>query len=99
MIVNNLPEVTGDAAAHAFVSDARKAKWVQVVCPAANGAVVRVGGADTSATVGLPIPAGGGMFLPAITDPMEFYPLNAFYYYAGSGDKINLIYTTDGTNQ
>lgn len=100
MILNSLADITGDGATHALVADFSKAKWLQITADAGNSATpVRVGGVNTGATNGLPLPAGASMFLPAVSEFPEFYPLNAIYYHAASNDKIYVIYTTEGVNQ
>ncbi len=98
MVLNNLAEITGDAAAHALTTGSEKGKYVIIQTPSANGADVRIGGASVSSSVGLPVPKGTTIILPPVSDPMEVYPLAGLYYYAGSGDKLNVMYATEGSN-
>lgn len=98
MIVNNLPDITGDAAIHPLVTDTRKAKFLVAVADPANGASIRMGGPETSATVGIPIAAGASLTFPTISDAFEFYPMDKLFYYAATGDKLYIEWAVDGAN-
>ncbi len=94
--IATLPEITGDAAAHQIAASG-SARWIQFIAPAGNGAVVRIGDSLTSATRGLPMAAGGGLMLPPLpvdtrnSNQAVLYKLSAIYYYAGSGDKLDMV--------
>lgn len=92
--IGSLADITGDAAAHQLSSTAIDAKWVIIIALSANGAVVRVGDTNTSASRGAAVAAGGGLTLPLLTpmQPRNAYDLSKIYYYAASGDKISVIY-------
>lgn len=98
MILKSLADITGDAATHALATDGTKGKWVQFFADPANGASIRVGGADTASGQGLPIQPGAYQFLPPISDHFEFYDFSKIFYYAGTGDKLYVGYTQEGSN-
>lgn len=82
---------------HAFGTGT--ARWIQIICPAANSAVVRLGDVNISATQGLPIAAGGGMLYPPLpANPIirgsnQLYDLSTLYYRAASGDKVSIVWS------
>ena len=98
MIVNNLPDITGDGAAHPLVTDSRKAKFLVAVADPANGAPIRMGGVATASNVGIPIAPGAALTFPTITDALEVYPMAKIYYFAASGDKLYVEWVVDGSN-
>lgn len=98
MILKDLADITGDAATHALSDGPEKAKIIQLYADAANSGAIRIGGVDVSATRGTPLIAGASMFLPAISDPFEFWQFSRVYYYAGNGDKLYVLYGVEGSN-
>lgn len=98
MILKELADITGDAATHPLSTGQEKSKIVQLYADAANAAPVRVGGSTTSATRGTPLLPGAAMFLPAISDPFEFWQLAKVFYYAAASDKLYVLYATEGSN-
>ncbi len=88
-----IPDKTGDAAAHQ-IQTSGTCKALQIIAQVGNAAVVRIGDSTVSASAGLPIAAGGGLFLPPITfsngSSFVSYKLSAMYYYAGSGDVVSI---------
>lgn len=90
-------DVTGAAAA-VQASASGTARWIQVIAPSGNSAVIRCGGSTVSATVGAPVAAGGGFFFPAMpVDERQavnqhYYNLASIYCYVGSGDKVNFLW-------
>lgn len=90
------PEITGDAATHQLATSGT-CRAIQIIAPSGNAAVVRIGDSTTSATKGLPVAAGGGLFMPPLdSDQREsvqqhLYNLSAFYYYAASSDKLDFV--------
>lgn len=98
MIVNNLPDITGDGTTHPLVDDTATGKFVLVKTDEANSATpVRVGGPQTSANRGIPLPPGSSLTFPTISDPMEMYPLAKIFYNAANGDKIYVEYGVEGS--
>lgn len=94
IVVTGNADVTGTAAA-VQVSASGTARWLQVIAPSGNSAVIRCGGSTVSATIGAPVAAGGGLFYPAMpVDTRQavnqhYYDLSKIYCYVGSGDKVN----------
>lgn len=81
-------EVTGTGAAVALTTNTQTlCSYIQIIAPAANSAVVRFGDSTVSATVGLPIAAGGGYNTPVI--PGSKYAMSAQYVYVANNDKVD----------
>lgn len=99
--MNNLPDIAGSnavvnlgltAQANGFPLGAT-ARWVQVV--ATGTGTARIGGAQVSATVGLPVIANGGsQFFPAISqgENPPPYNLNALNAYIPAGCTLSVAY-------
>ena len=99
--MNNLADIAGSnaivnigliAQANGFPLGAT-ARWVQVVATGAG--IARLGGAQVSATVGLPVIANGGsQFLPAVSqgENPPPYNLNALNVYIPVGCTISIAY-------
>src|SRR5689334_3478682 len=84
--IHTVATFTGTAAKVCISTDTTtRAKWIQVVTPAANSAVVRFGDSTVSATTGLPIAAGAGYNTPACESCI--YQLAATCMYIANGDK------------
>jgi hypothetical protein len=83
-------DITGDSATHPLATSGN-ARWVQIIAGSGNGSVVRVGDSSTSATRGLPLAPGGGLFLPVLPGGLN-YKLSAIYYYAVSGDSLSVMW-------
>lgn len=89
----SVADITGDGAAHALpVTDG--ARWIQIICPSTNGAAVRLGDSNVSASRGIAIAAGAGQLIPPVNAAPSFmlYNTGTFYYFAGNGDKITMLY-------
>ncbi len=100
VVVTGNVDVTGTATAvHVAASGA--ARWIQVIAPSGNSAVIRCGGSTVSATVGAPVAPGGGLFFPALpidtrqSTQQFYYHLANVYCYVGSGDKVNFLWATN----
>lgn len=91
--MNNLPDISGAGSTVALTSPNITARWVQFIVSGAG--TVRLGGATVSATLGLPVPAGAGMFLPVqnadglSTSP---YSLAGIYAYIPVGATLSVAY-------
>lgn len=83
-------DITG-AASTVAVASTGGARWIQIVAPATNSASVRWGDANTSATRGNIIAAGGGQMLPPLSGG-DYYPLASVYVYVASGDKVTVTW-------
>lgn len=100
IVVTGNADVTGTGAA-VQASTSGSARWVQVIAPSTNGAVIRCGGTTVSATVGAPVAAGGGLFFPAVpvdsrlSTSQFYYNLANIRCYVGSGDKVNFSWGTN----
>ena len=92
-MIHSLATITGDGATHALSASAVKASWVQIQAPSTNSAAVRVGDSNTSSTRGATVAAGGFQFAPSHGNA-NMYDLNTIYYYAETGDEIDVIYNT-----
>ena len=94
-MVQNLTDITGDNAVHnlgtaaAAASLPGSARWIQIICTGSG--TCRVGGSAVSSTVGLPIAAGTGMFLPWCGED-SLYTLGQFNVYAASGATVSVAY-------
>lgn len=82
-------DITGTNATVAICSTCGTAKWVQIVTPAANAAVVRWGDSNTSSTRGAIIAAGGGQYLPPDGGP---YSLPNLYVFIATNDKVTVTW-------
>jgi hypothetical protein len=98
MILQNVITLTGAGSTVAASTGPQKAKIVQIILGSGNGAPVMFGGPNTDGTNGLPLAAGSGQFLPQISDQMEFWQLNSLYFYIASGDKVYVLWATEGSN-
>ena len=91
--MENLADITGANATAAVATPNITARWVQFIVSGAG--TVRIGGSDTSATVGLPVAAGGGLFLPVqsqdsgSTSPYSLREINA---YVPTGATLSVAY-------
>jgi hypothetical protein len=61
-----------------------RAKFIQIIAPAANSGIVYFGDSTTSSSKGLPIAAGGGYNTPTCDSCL--YTLAAHYAYVATGD-------------
>jgi hypothetical protein len=89
-------DITGNSATHAVASSGQ-ARWVQFIAPSTNTSTVRIGGSNTSSTVGVPMAPGSSLFYPPIPVDLgqpvpsnNYYDLSSIYYYAVTNDKINI---------
>jgi hypothetical protein len=90
LLVVSTAEITCDSATHAL-STAGVARWVQLVAPTANAAVIRWGDSNTAAARGAIIAPGGGQMLPAVPG-FPGYDLTKIYYYCTASDKLEIVY-------
>lgn len=97
VVVTTAAEVTGTAAA-VQISSSGNARWIQVIAPSTNSAVIRCGDSNVSATRGLPIAAGGGFmfpgmpFNPNLNSMQNYYSLANVYCYIANGDKADFAW-------
>ena len=74
------------------------ARWVLFIAASANAAVVRIGDSNVSATQGPTVAPGGGLFFPPLPDNKNiqgkdvYYDLSKIFCYAGTGDKVSILY-------
>ena len=95
--VQSTTDLVGNGTALQLSSTATTARWVQLVAPTGNAAVVRWGDNTISATRGAVIAAGGGQYLaPYVQTPggtvPTMYDLSNIYYLAQSGDKLTITW-------
>jgi hypothetical protein len=91
--MQNLADIVGVNAVVQIASPNITARWVQFIVTGVG--TVRVGGSSVSSTLGLPVAAGGGMFLPvqsqdgSSTSP---YSLAGLYAYVPTGATLSVAY-------
>jgi hypothetical protein len=96
--LGTLPDVTGTGATVALTSNASLAvRWVQIVTPVGNAAVVRWGDSNVSVSRGAMIPPGYGQFVPPLPQNQNAPQQNTFllsrvYVYIANGDTISVTY-------
>jgi len=90
--IKDLADITGDGSTHAISAAPLYCSWVEIVAPAANTALLRIGSSSISATQGISVAPGGGYMLPILSDSRRRYDLSAIYYRAANGDKLNVQY-------
>ena len=91
--MQNLPDIVGSGIVVQITSPNLTARWVQFIVSGAGTA--RIGGASVSATLGLPVTAGAGMFLPVQTADgfsTSPYSLAGLYAYIPIGATISVGY-------
>lgn len=92
--VNTLKDIVGTGATVQISNNASaRPMWVQLVTKSGvggNTADVRFGDSTTSATVGLPIPPGGGYNTPVCSACS--YTLSGMYVYVAVGDKVSIAW-------
>lgn len=90
-----IADISGDGAAHAIGTGG--AQWIQFIAPSGNSSVVRVGDSSITTSRGVPVAAGGGMFMPTIPPKSDSidrsYDLSTIYYLVQSGDKLSIVYS------
>lgn len=88
----NLADISGAGAAVQFSATNITARWVQCIVTGAGQA--RLGGSTVTASLGLPIPSGGGYFFPPIleTGGAVPYSLASLYAYLPSGCTLSIAY-------
>jgi len=84
--LHSLPDIIGDGSPHPLTTLPLMVKWVQFQTKGTNTAVVRIGGAEVSATVGYPVPAGSGQMVKGKLD------LSQIVQYSASGDVLYVLY-------
>jgi hypothetical protein len=95
--LNNLADIVGAGAAVQLASPNITARWVQFVVSGTG--TVRIGGSSVSATLGLPVAAGAGMFLPIQTADGQStspYSLAGLYAYVPVGATLSVAYEPFG---
>lgn len=91
--MNNLPDIVGTNATVQITSPNICARWIQLIVSGAG--TVRIGGASVTATLGLPVAAGGGMFLPVLSQDANStspYSLAGIYANIPSGAILSVAY-------
>lgn len=85
--IHTVATISGSSSAVAIVpGSVARASWIQCVAPSTNASTVQFGDSTVSATVGLPIAAGGGYNTPSC--PNCIYNPGATYVYVASGDNV-----------
>jgi hypothetical protein len=91
--MQSLPDITGTGVAVQLASPNITARWVQIVVSGAG--TVKYGGPNASPANGIPVAAGGGMFLPVLTaDGLSTspYSLAGIYAYIPVGATVSVAY-------
>lgn len=90
--MNNLPDITGTGVTVQIASPNITARWIQFIVSGTG--TVRIGGATASAVLGLPVPTGGGLFLPvqAVGHDTSPYSLAGLYAYIPVGATLSVGY-------
>lgn len=57
-----------------------------------GGGIVRIGGPETNANVGLPFSGGGSNFWPPLGYPSGNYVLSGCYMYIPTGATVSVVY-------
>jgi hypothetical protein len=89
--------ITGTGATVQVYAAGGLALSVQYLAPSGNAATVEIGDSTTTSTTGLPIAAGGGLYLaPLPVDerlaaPSHYYNLARQYAYIANGDKLQIV--------
>ncbi len=85
--------ITGDGDAHTLASVAgltvNQCKWFQLLN--SGGGTLNVGGPETDATHGYPVPATGANFQPPMAQSMEFYDLAAITYWLTNAETAVIL--------
>lgn len=84
----NLPDWGGSNAVIQLSTVGVTARWVQFIVA---GGTCRIGGPNVSATLGLPVPDGGGLFLPW-PGQLNPYNLHSLYAYVPAGATLSVAY-------
>ena len=95
--MQNLADITGAGTTVQIASPNVTARWVQFIV--SGSGTVRIGGASVTSTLGLPVAAGGGMFLPVQTaDGLSTspYSLAGLYAYIPVGATLSVAYEPFG---
>jgi hypothetical protein len=93
--MTNLADIVGSGAVVQIASPNITARWVQLILSGTAGLTARIGGSNVTSTLGLPVAAGGGLFLPVqapdglSTSP---YSLAALYAYIPVGATLSVAY-------
>lgn len=91
--MNNLADIVGAGATVPLTTPNITARWVQLIVSGAG--TVRYGGASVTATLGLPIPAGAGQFLPVLSQDAGStspYSLGGIFAYIPVGATLSVGY-------
>ncbi len=93
--INTRADVTGQAAA-VQVTTSGSARWLMILAPTTNSAVIRCGDSNVSTSRGTPVANGAGLFFPPIPPDSQtainLYNLANIYCYVGSGDKVSFTW-------
>jgi hypothetical protein len=95
--MQNLADITGAGATVQISNPNITARWVQFLVSGAG--TVRIGGANVTANLGLPVAAGAGMFLPVQTADGQStspYSLAGLYAYIPVGATLSVGYEQFG---
>jgi hypothetical protein len=91
--MQNLADIVGAGATVQVATPNITARWVQFVVSGAG--TVRIGGSSVTSALGLPVAAGGGMFLPVLSQDASStspYSLAAIYAYIPVGATLSVAY-------
>jgi hypothetical protein len=102
MIIKNLI-INGNSEVIPFLNTTAKCKWMWLKAPATNSHPVLIGGAEVSPSPLSGYPLGGSdaaeaIFIPNVSDMMEFYQFGKCYCYVALGDVLNVLYGLEGSN-
>lgn len=96
--IQTVADLTGDGSVHPLSSTSTTARWIQLVAPSGNSAVVRWGDANISTTRGAVIAPGGGQLIPPFAPATggssisTLYNLSKIYYLAANSDKLTVTW-------
>lgn len=85
----NLADIAGAGTTVQLSATNIQAKWVQFIV--SGSGTVRIGQSTVTANFGLPIPSGGGLFLPW-PGQLNPYGLGATYAYIPAGATLSVGY-------
>ena len=88
----NLADIAGAGTTVTLASPNITARWVLIV--ASGGGTARIGGANVTSALGLPLYAGGSLMLPPISqgDSPPPYSLHGTYAYIPVGVTLSIAY-------
>lgn len=98
MSVNTATDLACDGANHQLSTTSQLARWIQLVAPSTNAAVVRWGDVNISGSRGAEIAAGGGQYFPPASTVVggsatsTYYDPSRIYYRCTSPDVLTITW-------